>query len=104
MSGGQWQYVQDRLTEVYEDIEAQIENNGSQEREDWSDLKYYDFKPETLRALLLAAKLTRLAQSAIQRADWLFCCDDSEESFLRRFEEEVGSLIKLEHMLKEEEQ
>jgi hypothetical protein len=91
------------LTEVYEDIEAQIENNGSQERGDWGDLKYDDFKPETLRALLLASKLTRLAQAAIQRADWLFSCDDSEESFLRRFEEEVGPVIELEHLLKEGE-
>jgi hypothetical protein len=103
MSGGHWNYLQNRLTEVYQDLEEWVEKNGSHERDDWDDLKYESYNPDTVRALLLAAKLTRLVQAAITRADYLYCGDDSEESFLKKWEQELGPVEKLEKLLKEGE-
>jgi hypothetical protein len=103
MSGGKWNYVQHRLSEVYEDMERWVENNGSQQRDDWDDLMYDNYSPDAVRAILLAAKLTRLAQKAIHRVDHLHCGDDGEESFLKKWEKEIGSIQDIEVFLKEGE-
>ena len=103
MSGGHFRYVQHQLTEVYEEIEAQVENNGSEERDDWNDLRYDNFSSETLTRLKLAARLTRLAQKAIQRVDWLVSGDDDEEYFQKRWDKELGTLEELVVFIREGE-
>ena len=103
MSGGHFNYVQWRLTEVSQEIEDRIENNGSQMRDGWNDLLYDDFSSETLTRFKLAARLTELAQKAITRVDWLLCSDDGEDSFQERWDKEIGSIDEIVKFLKEGE-
>lgn len=103
MSGGHFNYVQWRLTEVSQEIEDRIENNGSERRDDWNDLLYDDLSSESLTRFKLASRLTQLAQKAITKVDWLLSGDDNEESFQQRWDKEIGSIDEIVKFLKEGE-
>lgn len=105
MSGGRWDYIQYRFTDVVDDIERLIEQNGklkSEEElkgyswndEDWynkypEDRYHYEYPEEVLEEFKNAAEAVKLAQIYIHRIDWLLSGDDGEESFLRRLKEEL---------------
>ncbi|NBQ13098.1 MAG: hypothetical protein EBU31_00445 [Proteobacteria bacterium] len=78
MSGGHFDYIQYRIDDAANEIERQIE-----------------WEPNELRAdvqarFRIAADTLRRAAKMLQRVDWLICCDDGEDSFMRRWDEELG--------------
>jgi hypothetical protein len=108
MSGGHWDYIQYRFTDVIDDIERLIEQNGKPKTEeeikeerwydnDWyekypEDLNHYEYPQEVIEQFKKAAEAIKIAQVYMQRMDWLLSCDDGEESFLRRIDEDLKQL------------
>jgi len=105
MSGGHWDYVQHRLTEVVEDVVREIERNGKEKtkeerkEEGWKDPDWYEKYPEdkfhhkypdeVIEEFKKGAKIIAEAQVYMQRIDWLLSGDDGEESFLKRLKQEL---------------
>jgi hypothetical protein len=108
MSGGHWEYIQYRFTDVAEDIDKLIEQNGKPKSEEelkencWYDPDWYEkypeelnhckYEDEVLEQFKKASDAIKIAQVYMQRMDWLLSGDDGEESFLRRIEEDLKQL------------
>lgn len=108
MSGGRFDYLQYRLRDVAEDVEKEIEKNGSKKTKeelksetwhgpDWyekypEDLYHHRYSEQVIERFRRGAIYIRLAEIYIQRIDWLLSGDDGEESFLRRLEDDLRSL------------
>jgi hypothetical protein len=108
MSGGHWEYLQYRFTDVSEDIEKLIEKNGrpktdeelKEERwhdDDWynkypEDKCHYEYPPEVIEEFKKGAEAIKLAQIYMQRMDWLLSGDDGEESFISRLKNDLEKL------------
>jgi hypothetical protein len=108
MSGGHWQYIQYRFTDVSDDIDELIEKNGKPKSEkelkeeswydpDWyekypEDLNHHEYPLEVIEEFKKASQAIKIAQVYIQRMDWLLSGDDGEEAFLRRIKEDLEGL------------
>ena len=108
MSGGHWDYIQYRFTDVTKDIEKLIEKNGQPKTEEdlkeesWHDTNWYEKYPEDRNhyqypdAVIEEFKkgywILRKAAIYAQRIDWLLSGDDGEESFLSRLEENLKKI------------
>ncbi len=95
MSGGHWDYLQYRFTDIIEDIKKEIENNKKpmpkEELQPWDeeDGLYSDWTDETILEFKKAHDCVSKAQIYLQRIDWLLSGDDGEESFHRRLNEDL---------------
>ena len=105
MSGGHWEYIQYRFTDIAEDIDGLIKQNGKLKSEDelkenswhdddWynkypEDRYYYEYPQEVLDEFKIGAEIIKKAQIYMQRMDWLLSGDDGEESFMRRLKEDL---------------
>ena len=110
MSGGHWDYIQYRFTDIAEDIEKLIEVNGKEKtkeelrEESWKDADWYEEYPEdkfhtkypeeVIEEFKKGVEVIKQAQVYIQRLDWLLSGDDGEESFLRRLKDDLTNLNK----------
>ena len=91
MSGGHFNYQQYRLHDMAEAIGDVVKNNENKELNSYGQ-EIGRFYPEdiiekfneTIDALLIA-------EAMVQRVDWLLSDDDGEDSFRKRWVEEVGS-------------
>jgi hypothetical protein len=109
MSGGHFDYIQYRFTDMYEDIEKVISKNGIEKSAEqikadnpWLDLsdkqqiewyKYdYNYPKEVIQKFKEGAELIKKAQVYAQRIDWLLSGDDGEESFLKRLKDDLNKL------------
>lgn len=108
MSGGRWEYVQYRFTDVIDDLKSLIEKNGKEKTkqemkdEGWRDPFWYDKYPEdryhymypdeVIDEFKKAIDIMSRAQVYMHRIDWLLCGDDGEESFINRLKEELDKL------------
>ena len=106
MSGGHWDYIQYRFTDISEDIKSLIDKNGKEktklelQEESWRDPDWYEKYPEdkfhpkypdeVIEEFKKAHDIVKTAQIYIQRLDWLLSGDDGEESFLRRLKEDLN--------------
>jgi hypothetical protein len=109
MSGGHWNYIQRSFTDVAEDIDELIEQNGKPKSKeqlkeeswycdtDWyekypEDLNHHEYDKNVIEQFKKAAHAIRVAQIYMQRMDWLLSGDDGEEAFLRRIDEDLKKL------------
>ena len=108
MSGGHWEYLQYRLTDVSEDIEKLVEKNGQPKSAEelkensWRDNDWYEKYPEdkyhteypeeVIEEFKKGAEIIKLAQIYMQRMDWLLSGDDGEESFISRLKQDKEKL------------
>lgn len=109
MSGGHFDYIQYRFTDMYEDIEKVISKNGIEKSLEqikadnpWLDLsdkqqlewyKYdYNYPTEVIEKFKEGSELIKKAQVYAQRIDWLLSGDDGEESFLQRLKDDLNKL------------
>ena len=108
MSGGHWEYLQYRLEDVSGDLLKLVEKNGQPKsaeelkEERWNDDEWYEKYPEekyhykypdeVIEEFKKGAEVIKLAQTYMQRLDWLLSGDDGEESFLKRLKEEIEKL------------
>lgn len=108
MSGGHWDYLQYRFTDVAEDVKKLIEKNGKEKTEreltedSWRDPEWYEKYPEDkfhykysdeiIEKFKEGLKHIELAHIYMQRLDWLLSGDDGDESFISRLEEDLKKL------------
>jgi hypothetical protein len=93
MSGGHFDYDQYKIGDIADEIEGLIVNNDSTEKDEWGSDKGLHFAPETIEKFKEALATLRRAQIMAQRVDWLVSGDDGEESFHRRWREEMSKII-----------
>lgn len=84
MSGGRWDYVQHRIGDIADDLDAL--DLPSELGEGWGSRLSAHRR--------FAVKVLRQAEAAAQRWDWLLSGDDGPESFLRRFESDMDEIKK----------
>ena len=104
MSGGTFDYIQYRFTDIVESIKDEIENSGREKtieemKHEYRDPDWYNRYPEdkfhpeympiTLEEFKNAIDAIKLAQIYIQRVDYLLAGDDGEESFHKRLDKEL---------------
>lgn len=110
MSGGHWNYNQNRLTEVIEDVKGLVIRNGREKTKDelrnsgyydpeyyekWPEEKYHpEYLPEVIEEFKKGIEIIAQAQIYMQRLDWLLSGDDGEETFLERLKEDLDNLKK----------
>lgn len=87
MSGGHFNYIQDDLLGIAEDLQILIDNEGEipENNPDWYR---YDFAKETVDKLQETCRILVLAAKMLRRVDWLVSADDGEDSFHRRWAQE----------------
>jgi hypothetical protein len=90
MSGGAFDYLQYKFNEVASGIEDEINRNSLEpDKYGWSG---HNFSKRTIAKFKEGADLCRQAAIFAQRIDWLVSGDDSEESFHKRLNEDLGKL------------
>lgn len=108
MSGGHWDYIQYRFTDIVEDINGIIEKNGKEKTEEekkyenWKTPDWYEKYPEenfhhkypdeVIEEFKKGARIIAEAQIYMQRIDWLLSGDDGEETFIERLAEDLKKL------------
>ncbi len=90
MSGGHFQYQQWRCDDIANQIDELIANNDDETLNEWGDHRGRGYTAETIARFREASATLRKAAAMAQRVDWLVSGDDGEESFHRRWAEEVG--------------
>jgi hypothetical protein len=110
MSGGRFDYDQYKIGYIAEAIEKEIEMSGKpktrQELKDepwhdaeWykkypEDLNHYKYSDEVIAKFKDAINILKIAEVYAHRIDWLLSGDDGEESFLKRFDNDLEKLNK----------
>jgi hypothetical protein len=116
MSGGHWDYIQYRFTDIAEDIEKLIEQNGKEKTEEelndtaWRDPDWYEKYPEdkfhteypeeVIEEFKKGLDIIKQAQVYIQRLDWLLSGDDGEETFLERLKDDLTNSVPLKNQFR----
>lgn len=88
MSGGYFDYNQFHLEDIASEIEKVIAKNN--QKNEWGYVN--SFSEETIAKFRETVLILRKAANMVQRVDYLIEGDDSEESFHRRWKEEVEGL------------
>lgn len=89
MSGGHFDYQQYRLHDIASSIEELISSNNSTEKDEFGCTSGRFYSENTIQEFKNAVKYLKLAEIYAQRVDWLVSCDDGEETFHRRLQDEL---------------
>ena len=89
MSGGRFDYLQFRFTEIVDAIEKEIEENNKLPMRSsyYSDSEPNNFSEETLAEFRNGIDAIKKAQIYAHRIDWLLSGDDNEETFHKKLAE-----------------
>jgi hypothetical protein len=88
MSGGHFQYVQDKIDGVAWEIDELIRSNEDKATNQYGETIGRNYPPEVIERFRIAARTTKLAAAMVRRVDWLVSCDDGEDNFLERWDED----------------
>lgn len=89
MSGGRFDYLQYRFTEIVDAIEQEIRDNNAEPRpKDW--FKPNNFREETIEEFKKGIEYIKKAQIYAQRIDWLLSGDDGEDTFHERLSDDLS--------------
>ena len=90
MSGGAYEYQQDRIRHIAERIQEEIELNNTPYEDmfygEWNGQRYSD---ETIAKFKEGLEILRKAYVYAKRIDWLLSGDDGEETFHKRLKEDL---------------
>jgi hypothetical protein len=92
MSGGHFNYKQDSLLNMVDDVCFAILMNESKEKISGGNNIGNRFSPETIAEFEKAVKALKMAYVYAQRIDWLLSGDDGEDSFHIRLKAQLGEL------------
>ena len=84
MSGGHFDYQQNKIAEMADSVKELIETNGEHE--------WRNYSPETIREFKNGLAFLQLAYVYAQRIDWLVSSDDSESTFHQRLNEDLDNV------------
>lgn len=90
MSGGHFNYIQYKLEDIAEEIQKIVENNTSDEVDEYGQLIGRNYSNETIYELLIGVTFILTAATYIRRIDYLLSGDDGEDTFHARLSEEMG--------------
>jgi hypothetical protein len=97
MSGGHFDYNQNRIRDIADEVEQLIHNSGKKKNYKVSSCEneyYYEYPPEVIEKFKEGLDILRKAEVYAQRIDWLVSGDDGDETFLERLKEDLGKLKK----------
>jgi hypothetical protein len=109
MSGGHFDYNQHKFFEIAESIQSIIDRNyvkmsDSELKENFISKEtlennpeyayYHSFPPEVINKFIEAVNIIRKAYVYAHRIDWLVSGDDSNETFMKRLDDELYDLSK----------
>ena len=89
MSGGHFGYTEDAIREIAREIKKIIETNDDTTPDDWGDPLGCRFQPEVIKRFHEAVETLKRAEIMVERIDYLMSGDDSEKTFIERWNEEV---------------
>ncbi len=89
MSGGHFDYQQYRLHDITMMIDELIVSNDDESLDEFGNRRGRGYGPEIILRFKIASHTIKRAATMAQRIDWLVSGDDGDESFLRRWSEEV---------------
>jgi len=92
MSGGTWNYIQYRFRDIEYDLDKLIEQNDSEELNEWGEMVGKHYSPETIEKLKATAKHVRETAIMLERVDYLVAEDDGEKQFHQRWNEDLKTL------------
>ena len=92
MSGGHFNYKQDSLLDMVDDVRFAILINYNKEKNEFGNDIGNRYSPETIEEFKRAVKALKLAYVYAQRIDWLLSGDDGEDSFHIRLQAQLGEL------------
>ena len=108
MSGGAFDYNQQTILRIAEDIQEVIDKNGKEKTreeikaEGWrddnwykkypEDLFHYKYTDDVIEEMKKGVAILKIAYVYAQRIDWLLSSDDSEETFLKRIRNDLKEL------------
>lgn len=89
MSGGIFNYLQYRFTEIVDIIEQEIRDNNAEPRpNDWFVPNNY--REETIEEFKKGIEYIKKAQIYAHRIDWLLSGDDNEDTFHKSLSEDLA--------------
>lgn len=91
MSGGHFEYRNYLLDELADEVERLIALNGREEDFDGYKWKRAEYDEDTLSKFRLTIETLRKGSKMLERVDWLASGDDGEETFKKRWREEIGN-------------
>ena len=94
MSGGQYDYIQFRIGQLAEDIEADILKQGKESEWCSEDDKYYNgIYPDDINQTMLDTLFkVKEVEVYVQRLDWYLSGDDGEDSYRERLKSDLKIL------------
>lgn len=108
MSGGAFDYNQYKISQLADEIEQLILDNGrlktneelkdeSYRNDEWyeqypEDLHHYKYPDNVIDEFKNGLRYLRLASIYAQRIDWLVSGDDGEKTFIERLNKELGEI------------
>lgn len=90
MSGGYFDHNQWRLEDIASQIDELILSNEDSTLNEWGEPRGRFYSQQTIAKFRQAANTLRLAAAMAQRVDWLVSGDDGEETFHKRWDEEIS--------------
>jgi len=90
MSGGHFEYQQYRLHDIASQIKELIASNDDEY--EWGYRRGNGYSAETIEKFKIAVDTLEKAAIMAQRVDWLVSGDDGEDSFHRRWDEELKEI------------
>ena len=92
MSGGYFEYQQFRLHDMVQSINELIARNDDKSVDLWGNPCGAQYSPQTLDKFKHATHMAKITEAMLTRVDWLVSGDDDEDSFHRRWDEELGKV------------
>lgn len=92
MSGGHFNYNQHFIRDISDEVEQLIFTNDDDTLDRWGECVGRGYAPEIIEKFKEALVVLRKAEAMAQRIDWLVSGDDGDESFLKRWDEELAKL------------
>jgi len=105
MSGGAFDYNQNKIGYIHEEIQEILDNSGKERPKDqlgYNDVDYFDRYPEELlypdyseevkKIFTDGIEILKKAEIYAQRIDWYLSGDDGEDSFRERLKEDLLKL------------
>ena len=104
MSGGHFDYDQNKIRSIHESIQSILDNQGKERaKEDlWMQQEYYSRYPEEIFEIVFPDHVQEIFKEGIdalkiaeiyaQRIDWYLSGDDGEGSFLSRLRSDLQEL------------
>lgn len=89
MSGGHFDYAQNSIGDIADEIERLIDTNESDKKNEYGDKEGYFFSPDVITSFKQGLSYLRLAQIYAQRIDLLVSNDEGEDAFREQLMDEL---------------